>query len=309
MELFKNKIIVIIPYFGNWPSYFDLFLKGCENNHWLDILFFTDCKIPTTNTLKNIRYIHYTLEDFSKLASKKIGENFDIKVSYKLCDFRPCYGLIFEDFITGYDYWGYGDIDLIYGDLSGFILPKIEESYDIISNRKEIMSGSLALFKNRVDVNLLFKKLENLVPLLKTDGHEALDETAHVHTTWKGASKLTLPIHCFTYLIANEEKDKNLKVSFESNCKEFIGNNDIVKFDCNRLTFNNHAIGYYHYVCNKNNEQFKFPSWKEIPSIFYVTETGFYHHSPNQLIHLKRKIVGFSQNITTRILKRLKIWN
>lgn len=307
----KPKIIIIIPYFGSWPSYLDLFLKGCENNQWLDILFFTDCRIPKTKSLKNIKYIYFTLTDFSNLASQKIGEVLKIKMPYKLCDFRPCYGLIFKDYIKNYDYWGYGDIDLIYGNLSAFIFPKIDKGYDVISNRKEILSGSLAIFKNTTYINHLYKNSERFLELIKSTRYEGLDETAHDHSTWRGGSKLALPKHCFTYIVANEQEKGTLKVSFENTCQELIGKNDILEYLSPKLIFNGNAIGYYHYVCNKNREEFKFPNWKYIPDRFYVSNTGFYQNSPTLFdcfVHCKRMTIGFAQNIGIRIIKRLKNW-
>ena len=39
-----------------------------------------------------------------------------IEDAYKLTDFKPAYGEIFQDYIIQYDFWGFTDIDLIYGD-------------------------------------------------------------------------------------------------------------------------------------------------------------------------------------------------
>lgn len=311
MEIKNKSIALIIPYFGKWPSYFNIFLKGCENNNWLNIIFFTDCPFPEKK-YENLTFIKSSLKEFSTLSTQKLGIPISIQFSYKLCDFKPCYGLIFEDYLKDYDYWGYGDIDLIYGDLASFISPKIHAKYDVISNREEILSGSLSLFKNKPSVNLLFKNSEYFAELLMTDKYEGLDETAHNHSTWKGASKLDLPKHCLTYIVFREGKKGTLKVSFESTCEEFVGPNDFVMFEQDRLTFNGKAISYFHYVCNKNREEFKFPKWETIPEKFYIKETGFYLNSANlwnSLVHLQRKTLGFVKNITLRILKRLKIWH
>lgn len=273
-------------------------------------MFFTDCIIPETSP-ENVKFIPSSLHDFSKMASKIIKNNIEIERAYKICDFRPCYGLIFQDYLSGYDYWGYGDIDLIYGNLSTYILPKIGEGFDVLSNRKEIMSGSLSIFRNTTAINSLFKKSDFFLKLLRSNRYEGLDETAHDNRTWEGANKLTLPSQSFTYLIAYAQEKGLLKVSFETTCEEFLGKHDIVKFEENRLTFNGNEISYYHYVCNKNNEIFKLPDWEIVPQKFYVTETGFYQFSPSFLkncIHLLRKSMGWFENISTRVLKRFKIW-
>ena len=40
---------------------------------------------------------------------------------YKLCDYKPVYGLIFDEDLQDYDFWGHCDVDLIFGDIRKFI--------------------------------------------------------------------------------------------------------------------------------------------------------------------------------------------
>ena len=49
--------------------------------------------------------------------------SFPVKIDspWELCAFRPAYGDIFEEYFNGYDFWGYGDLDVIYGDLDKYI--------------------------------------------------------------------------------------------------------------------------------------------------------------------------------------------
>lgn len=53
--------------------------------------------------------------------------------SYKLCDFKPTYGLIFSEYIAKYDFWGMGDIDVIYGNIRDFITEDVLNNNDIIT--------------------------------------------------------------------------------------------------------------------------------------------------------------------------------
>ena len=70
---------------------------------------------------------------------------------YKLCDFKPSYGLIFEDYIKDYDYWAHSDPDLIFGNIYKFIKKPAEEGDDRIFNR-----GHLSFYKNDDKMNHLF---------------------------------------------------------------------------------------------------------------------------------------------------------
>ena len=115
-----KSIAFVIPYFGKFPNYFSLWLQSCRNNPTIDWLLFTDSN-EKYDYPKNVKV---TLIQFGELRDK-IQNLFDFEISllkpYKLCDFRPSYGEIFKEQLVGYDYWGFCDIDLIWGDLRKFL--------------------------------------------------------------------------------------------------------------------------------------------------------------------------------------------
>lgn len=296
---YKQKVVILLPYFGKWPSYFNLFLKGCENNPEYHFLFFTDCPIPNT-IIQNVKYIPFSLTEFSHLASQKLELNLKVEKAYKLCDYRPAFGKIFEDYINKYDYWGYGDIDLIYGDLSSYIKPKLDKQIDVISNRSEILSGSLTLLRNTDYINNLFLSSPTYLEKIQLSENYGLDETAFDHSSFIGNSKLNLPKYSFTYMIANEAHLGNLTASFESTCEEELKPNDYVHYRNGKLTFNNKSLSYYHYVCNKNKLEYHLPEWDTVPLFFFIRNTGFYKHNEN----LKTSFIHYYR-ITTGILKKI----
>ena len=55
-----------------------------------------------------------------KLSSRKLGFEVYLERPYKCCDLKPAYGVIFEEYLTAYSYWGHCDFDLIFGDLQYF---------------------------------------------------------------------------------------------------------------------------------------------------------------------------------------------
>lgn len=299
------KIAIIIPYFGQWPSYFNVYLQGCSANPWLDVMFFTDCMIPEQHP-PNVHFQASSLNAISKLASEKLGINLNLSSSYKLCDLKPFYGKVFEDFLTNYDYWGYGDIDVLYGNLKPFVLPRLLKGVDILSNRKELLSGSLTILRNNSVVNNLYKNIPNYDVLLQSIKNECLDETAHSNITWSGGSKLDLPQSSFTFTVSNADSTGMLKASFVTTCKEHILEGEKIVYENKRLTFGNTELGYYHYVCNKNDYKYKLPKWKKIPEKFYILSTGFY--TPNEfdffiMINKYREMKGFTKRIIVKALK------
>lgn len=148
-----NQIVVIITYFGKFKPSFKLFYESCRRNPKVDWFIFTDAKEPDSPS-ENVKWIDFTLEKFNALATLKLGEKVDLHYAYKLCDFKPMYGLIFEDFIgKGYKYWAFGDVDVIYGDISGYLKKIDYEKYDKIN-----FAGHFCLMRNDSSMANLFKQ-------------------------------------------------------------------------------------------------------------------------------------------------------
>ena len=94
-----------------------------------------------------------TLDEFKANAKKKIGFDVCIPSPYKLCDFKPAYGFLFEDYIQDYEYWGHCDCDLVFGDLETLLTPILKEGYD-----KIFAAGHLTLYRNTAENNRRFMK-------------------------------------------------------------------------------------------------------------------------------------------------------
>jgi len=158
----------------------DLYIESCKWNPSINCLFFTDCGLPKNRT-KNVKYIHMSLDEFNILASSKLNISVNIKRpintknSYKLCHFKPAYGLIFEDYLKNYDFWGYGDIDVIYGNIRKFVTDYVLQ-YDLISFSSKIVAGHFALYKNCPRMNKKFTKINNWQNKMMGAGHKHLDE-------------------------------------------------------------------------------------------------------------------------------------
>lgn len=149
-----KKIIFILPYFGKFNKYFPLFLKSCEYNSTVDWLIITDNQLDYRST--NIKYIYMTFSDFIKKVQAKYDFEIYIKEPYDLCDFKVAYGDIFAEEIVGYDYWGFCDCDLIWGNIRSFLTDDLLDSYDKIYRR-----GHCTLFKNEPEINRLYKNTIN----------------------------------------------------------------------------------------------------------------------------------------------------
>src|SRR3712207_6713977 len=143
------SIRLVVPYFGERPSYLPLVVRSMAHNpdvHWL---LFTDAPVP--GAPPNVT-VH--LGTFDDLAAR-IQQHFDFPISlrqpYKLCDFRPAFGEIFREELAGYDFWGHCDLDVIFGQIREHLPP------EAFAADKILIQGNFALYRNTDDAAAWFR--------------------------------------------------------------------------------------------------------------------------------------------------------
>lgn len=151
-----KKILLILPYFGTLPPNWHGFVNSCKDNSDIDFLFISDCDIEK-DIAPNIKVIRQTWADFtSKVISdfRSLGyKRVCLSHPYKLCDMKPAYGFLFKEYIGAYDYWGYMDCDLVWGNMKKFLTEVEFDNYDRV-----FKYGHLSLYRNTDRMNLLFTK-------------------------------------------------------------------------------------------------------------------------------------------------------
>lgn len=147
-----SKIIFIIPYFGKFPNYFQLVLNSMKQNTDFNWLIFTDNN-ERYDYPENVKVIKINFNNLKEKIQKKFDFKISLEKPYKLCDFKPTYGYIFEEYIKNYNFWGYCDIDIIFGKLNHFITEDLLNKYE-----KLFLYGHMTLFKNTKENNIRFMK-------------------------------------------------------------------------------------------------------------------------------------------------------
>lgn len=148
--LMKNKVAFVIPYFGKVPSYFHLWLQSAEKNPDFDFFIYSDLSL-NIKAESNVKQIQMSFAEVKSKIENLLNRKVCLKTPYKLCDFRPMYGMIFEEELKEYDFWGFIDIDLILGHLTTFITDELLDSHD-----KLFYEGHFSLFRNCDLMNTLF---------------------------------------------------------------------------------------------------------------------------------------------------------
>lgn len=169
-----KRILVIIPYFGKWPQWLGHYLRSCETNPTIDWLLISNCP-PPKKYPANVRFQTMTMREYCGVISQRLDIPFICADSYKMCDIRPALGVIHQDQLAGYDYFGYGDLDVIYGDLRKFYTPSVLE-YLSVSSHENMISGHLALIQNTEEGINAFRLVKNWQLTMGHPWHHAFDE-------------------------------------------------------------------------------------------------------------------------------------
>ncbi|WP_322153446.1 DUF6625 family protein [Paratractidigestivibacter sp.] len=135
------RICIVAAYFGPLPPWFSLWLASCEANRKIDFLLVTDQDV--FDAPGNMRVISEGLEDVREHLRKACGAEVCLERPYKLCDYKPLFGSAYAEELVGYDYWGFCDVDLVFGDLARYLQELKVWRYD-----KFLPLGHLFLVRN-----------------------------------------------------------------------------------------------------------------------------------------------------------------
>lgn len=184
-----NNIVMIIPYFGKWPEYMDLYLYSCSKNPQIDFLFFTDCALPNKVYINTI-FKRITFVDYCKLVSDKLYIDFNPKDAYKLCDLKPFYGVIHESDIKQYDWWIFGDMDLVHGDLSIIVNDENLKKYDLITTHCYHVAGHFTVIRKSSKYTRCCLCIPQWQSLLLNNEHQGVDEGVWCHVVYPQLGKV-----------------------------------------------------------------------------------------------------------------------
>lgn len=144
-----KSIVIIFPYFGTLPVQYKMWRASALCNPTVDFMFFTDADVEPA---KNIIVHKMQFSDFQQITQKAFDFPIVLDRPYKLCEYKQAYGYILHEFIKEYDFWGFGDLDLVYGDIRSFI------NDHALTHKFLLGWGHLTLLRNDEDANTYFMK-------------------------------------------------------------------------------------------------------------------------------------------------------
>ena len=169
-----NKVALILPWYGAKPWYWELFEKSAERLS-MDIIVIAEKGFSVK--AKNFRVLEMSLEEVRRRAEEALGTEVNLTRGYKLCDLRPMYGIVFADILEGYDYWAYGDCDVVYGRrFNDFLSKATTGDWDVATVREKWLSGPFTMLKNIPKINMLFERAKNWQEMLIRPDNQWFDE-------------------------------------------------------------------------------------------------------------------------------------
>jgi hypothetical protein len=269
----KHSIAVLVTWFGNIPWYFSYFLHSCQFNRDIDFIIFCDREVEQA-VPPNVSILRMSLGELRDMISAKLNFRISLDFPYKLSDYKPAYGLIFENYIKGYDFWAQSDIDIIFGNLRNFFTHELLASTDYASVRHDYATGCFSLFRNTSQVNNLFKQSRDYEKVFTTAAHFGFEELNHKHCEisdeGKSLEDIETDIECFTHVV----KKADINVSFDFILLEGVPGK--IKFDKGMLVYDNkyEAALYHLYWLKRVYQPERLP--KNIPDSYQISSTKIY---------------------------------
>lgn len=308
----KNRAAIVMPYFGRLPSYLGTYLASLVDKH-LDVLWISDLPVPRHP--ENFKIIPMTFDELKARIAERLGVPVSLDRPFRLCDFKPMYGQIFEDLLEDYDYWGFGDCDLVYGEPFNDFLDEtvLSGKYDAISLAAAYLAGPTSFFRNDARMRTFYQKARNWKDVCLATSSQFFDECGGGFHPQLSAGTMTME-DCSRIrdsFAAAIWREPGLRFFHETVLDErpLRKFGDVVVRGTQVLR-NGAPVTVYHFVSAKGTRFFRIPNVPfERVRDYRIAPTGFYHGEWMWRTRFFRKIyryvVGSIEYFRARGLKRL----
>ncbi|HMD54246.1 MAG TPA: DUF6625 family protein [Phycisphaerae bacterium] len=153
------RVGFIVPYAGEWPNWSQLFFESCRPNPIVDVILLCQ-QVPPFALPGNVRVVQISEAEIHDRLEKATGLKLGTISPRKICDFRPYYGLAFADILKDYEFWGYCDVDMMFGALGKLLTDEVFQSMDVLSAHNEMFVGHFTILRNTEKINRLGFEIE-----------------------------------------------------------------------------------------------------------------------------------------------------
>lgn len=278
-----TSICIVACYIGKLPPYFNLFLTTCYRNSGIDFIIIND-KI-SNKTQKNVKFISLNLKQLNSLASKKLNLTINFNNSWKINELKPAFGVLFVEQLRKYDFWGWCDIDIIFGNILNFLTESRLKKYDIITTREHWTTGHFTLLRNTEFCNKLYEQSPSYKEILEDNqNYYAFEEACK---RWDGIYypidelvKKKMPVSMYD-IIKNLQQQNKLRALFRNMIREHphgVQSPFLYMYKKGILydLKSQEEFMYFHLITLKKIWRFYIQPWKIIPPVFFISPLGLY---------------------------------
>jgi hypothetical protein len=158
------------------------------------------------------------LGEVKLLAERKLNLKINFSNPYKLCDFKPAYGFLFQELLCDFDFWVHSDLDIIWGDIRGFMTSELLSEYDILSSRHDYLTGSFCMYKNNSRMNQLFMQSKDYKTVFTQSQNFCFDECGYKFEELNnGIDILTINdcIESMTHVVRKAQMNNSINAFFD----------------------------------------------------------------------------------------------
>jgi hypothetical protein len=275
------RVCLVACYLGRPPGWIQYYLQSCAFNPSIDFLIFTDQEdFPAAP--RNVRVEPISTAQFNSLATSKVRVQVRLSHSRKLCDFKPAYGHLFEEHLAAYDYWGYTDLDVIYGDLRRRLTEGKLQEFDVFTARSEFLVGHFTLFRNTSEMRMLYQRSRDFRAAFQSPQVLSFDECGKQWWQRFEGKPLSSDATCdsITHVVHRLMADNKISARFEPaviEWPELPSEGWRLRWDAGKLWIvdQGREAMYFHFHGFKNSSGFQQPRCLEDETAFEITPNGF----------------------------------
>jgi|SRR6218665_284343 len=306
---YKDAIAILIPWYGTFPWYFSFFVHSLRYNPSIDFFIITD-EAVTIDLPPNIKLISKSFSELKELLERKLGFAISLEKPYKLCDFKPAYGLVFEDYLQEYQFWGHGDIDVVFGDIRNFITDDILSKNDFVSIRHDYISGYFALYRNDQKMKQLFTKSKDFKKVMTEEKNFCFDECNYLHSyLYRNIpiAKLSAEIESMDHVVRRESISGRITAHYNFFVTESAPG--CLRWTNGRLFYKEK----YEVICFHLMRFKKLPyvipcCWPTVPDTFFIHVFYFSRHPPQTVKAIVEKMKFYCQAFIPYKIKLMTKW-
>jgi len=141
---------VFLPWWGPAPGWEDRFIERASHSKRLKVVLVGDAAgwVPGADVPR----IPVTMDEFEIRASKTAGvtirkSSLRYPRGQAICELRCMMADIYPGIMQDFDWWGYGDWDVVWGDWDSYLTNERLAQFDMITSNSYSVNGCFVLFR------------------------------------------------------------------------------------------------------------------------------------------------------------------